>query len=278
MRNLFPSNTFVSPQLGPSSRLVVAEAPGESEALEGRPLCGDSGNWFNALYGKAGVKRDDLNIINTIQCRPLNNVYPTDPDATYISKADARKAVDHCFKNHVEPMLKSRAWSRVDLLGDKALNAVTGKDGIYKWRGSPMPVPSIDPVVPIAIPTLHPAAIMRDQSMMPVVVNDLRKSLVVPPERYNLFPSIEDVKKFTATEFAFDLETTYEGHPWEDCKKIKMVGLSAENCTALVVPFRGAYIDELRRIFTNAKVLVGHNLIQFDIPILFKALGLEWSA
>jgi uracil-DNA glycosylase family 4 len=271
MRNLFPQNTFVSPQYGSSSRLVIAEAPGQQEAVEGQPLCGGSGEWYNAMLGKAGIKRDSLTIINTIQCRPPDNIYPTDSEARkYISAEDARKVVQHCYKAHVEPILKSRPWTRVDLLGEKALQIVGKKyEGVYKWRGSPIPVPDIDSETPLAIATLHPAAIARDQAMLPVVVNDFRKDLNVPAERYKLFPSLEEVRAFIATEFAADIETPRAGHPWEKTE-IGIVGLSARSCEAIVVPFRGAYIDELKRIFANAKTIVTQNGLQFDLPVLEK--------
>lgn len=116
---------------------------------------------------------------------------------------------------------------------------------------------------------------MKDQSMLPVAINDLMKSTIRPPEHYILRPTLEQVQAFVATEFAFDIETT----GWQTSKQIiTMVGLSDKPFHALVVPFRGAYITELKRIFTNAKVLIGQNCVQFDCPILFAALGLEWRS
>lgn len=120
-----------------------------------------------------------------------------------------------------------------------------------------------------AIPTIHPAAIMREQTLLPVVINDLSKSLDAPPEHYNLFPSIEDVQNFKATEFAFDIETS-----WTDNSDIKMVGLSDRIYHAIVIPFRGAYVNELKRIFRNATSVIGQNCLQFDLPILQQA-GIE---
>src|SRR5271157_1630475 len=122
-----------------------------------------------------------------------------------------------------------------------------------------------------AIPTLHPAFIARDQDMIPVAINDLRKGTVEPPEYYNLYPSVADVETFTAKEVCFDIETK----GWSE--EITMVGISAEPYRVMVVPFSGRYIHELRRIFKNATRLIGQNIAQFDIPILFQSLGLLWS-
>jgi DNA polymerase I len=114
---------------------------------------------------------------------------------------------------------------------------------------------------------------MRDQAMIQVAINDLLKSTILPPEHYNLQPTLEEVQAFTATEFAFDIETT----GWRTGKpEISMVGLSDKMYNAIVVPFRGAYKEELKRIFRNSTSIIGQNCIQFDIPKLFEALNMEW--
>jgi DNA polymerase-1 len=269
MRRLFPDNVFVPPKMGDSLRLVIAEAPGEEETWREEPLVGGAGRWFNAILPKAGLTRERLSLTNVISCRPPDNVFPTDPDARrYISQDEGYKSVGHCWENHLLPLLKSRPWQRIDLLGDKPLTFVGGKDdGIFRWRGSPIPVPALGDRLR-AVPTLHPAYIMRDQTMLPVVINDLRKSLVLPPENYILTPRYEDVQKFAAKEFAFDIETAFwsTGNP-----VITMVGLCAKTGESIVVPFKGQFVSELKRIFREATTVIGHNCVQFDLPILQEA-------
>lgn len=142
LARLYPSNTFVQPKLGTGDRLVIAEAPGLDETFTGEPLTGGAGTWFNIISGKAGLKRDELTLCNVIQCRPKDNIFPTDPDAaTYISPLDGVEAVEHCLKTHVLPLLKSKKWKRIDLLGAKALEWLTGRSGgIFRWRGSIMEI------------------------------------------------------------------------------------------------------------------------------------------
>lgn len=283
MRKLFPQNTFVAPSIPGANkdlvRLVIAEAPGEQEALEGKPLVGGSGSIFNKLLSRVGIDRAGLTVANCIQCRPPNNVFPTDPAArSYISKADAEASVVQCSRNHLGPLLNSRDWSRVDLLGDKPLRIV-GKvnGGILNRRGSPLDIPR-DGKRPLrGLATLHPSYLMRDQVYLPVAANDLVKSLVEPAEHYLPFPSLEDVKNFTATTFAFDIECP-KYRTMGPNAPVEMVGLSDKPGYAMCVPVQGAYIPELKRIFSNAKVLIGHNAIQFDIPKLFPVLGLEWES
>lgn len=264
LRRIFPENTFVTPRKGSNLRLAIGEAPGATEAEQGKPFVGGSGRWLNVIYSKAGCKEAENSVINVIQCQPENNIFPTDSQArSYISDADAHAAVQHCIKNHVEPFLHSRPWKRVDTFGDKPLKFILGKSGgVTQWRGTALPVPALGPE-PLAIPTFHPAYIMRDQSMLPVAINDIRKSLVIEPEHYEIYPTLDQVKAFRSRKFAFDIECNRWDH-----SQISMVGLSASPFHALVVPFTGEYISELRRIFIEAEEVVGQNCIQFDLPIL----------
>lgn len=277
MQRLFPENAFVAPYMVAGNRACVAEAPGAQEAETGEPLVGAAGSWLRGredengrrsggLYKAAGVDQNSISRLNVIQCRPPNNLFPTDPEArSYISKEDALASVNHCLEHWTLPALRGRNFQRVDILGDKALLALTGKQGISRWRGSPLPIPALGDKT-IAVPTLHPAFIARSQELLPAVVADLRKSTISPPEHYETHPSLDTVREFTATEFAFDIECI------RATGEITMVGLCAESTKAICVPAQGAYLGELRRIFRNARELIGHNCLQFDLPRL-RAVG-----
>lgn len=276
MARLFPDNNFVAPLIVPGNRLVVAEAPGELESELGEPLVGPSGSllrgWDNGtgrrsggLYAAAGVDQSTVSRMNCIQCRPPKNLFPTDPDArSYITAQEGEQSVQHCFNSHVKPVLSSHPWNRVDILGDKALRVLTGKEGgILRWRGSPLAVPATGSESLIAVPTLHPAYLARTQELKPAVVCDLKKSTLQTPENYSTHPSLEEVRAFTATEFAFDIETI------RATNKITMVGLCDKVGHSICVPAIGEqYVNELKRIFRNATSVIGHNCVQFDWPRL----------
>lgn len=117
------------------------------------------------------------------------------------------------------------------------------------------------------IAVLHPASLMRDQTMLPVAANDLTKSLIEPEEHYIPFPSIEDVRNFKATVFSMDIECPRYRTIGPDAPA-EMVGLSSAATSAICVPIRGEYIAELQRIFRDAEAVIGHNCIQFDLPKL----------
>lgn len=247
--------------MGNSMRMVVAEAPGKEENAALEPLVGMAGKWAQNLYKKAGINWADLTLFNVLPVQPPDNVFPLSSDArSYITEEAAREVIEHSIEYHLKPLMESRPWTRFDALGNWALEALTGKKGIYTWRGSPLALKGETAIK--VMPTLHPAAIAREQVMSVVAVNDLKKSLVVPPEYYNLQPTLDDVLAFNATEFAFDLEFNM------GTSQITMCGLCARPFHAIVVPFSGPYIQVLKHIFANAKRVIGHNVIQCDLPML----------
>src|SRR6266550_3125196 len=270
--------TLVEPQVGNSLRLAIAEAPGEDEGLQGKPLVGGSGRVMNMLWGKAGIKRESVTILNCINCRPPNNLYPTDASARcYIPIKEAEQAVSQCYRNHVKPVVDSRPWVRIDAIGEKSLRAIIGKtEGIKKRWGSPLPLAGEQKEKVIGI--LHPSYLMRDQDMIPATISDLKKGTDVPPEHYNLQPTVDDVLSFYGSKvLCFDIETDRRTN------KITMVGLAVRPYHVTVVPWSGNYIGALLQVFASAEELVGQNLIAFDIPFLeraevrFKSMTQVWD-
>ena len=264
MRMKFPEESFVPPKKGSGLRLAIAEAPGEIESQQLEPLVGGAGRVMDAMYRKAGISRESLTLANTLFCRPPNNVYPLESLArSYITKPEAEAAISQCYQHHLLPVLQSKPWTRIDLLVDKALRVVTNKtEGIEFWRGAA--IEGRDIKRPICVPTYHPAFIMRNQLLSKVVIADLTKNTTRAPEFYNLHPSIDEVEEFANkyTTFSYDIEN--DRHTLD----ISVVGLSGTPYHALCVPFRGAYLPILKRLFTNAKNVIGQNSLQHDEPIL----------
>ena len=109
---------------------------------------------------------------------------------------------------------------------------------------------------------------MRDQARIPDCVSDLMKGVQVPPQFYNTTPTLEDVQNFHARRLTLDLETN------RFTQQIICCGIAKEPHHVLCVPFKGAYIPELKRILLEAEEIIGQNLIAFDLPILCEALGI----
>jgi uracil-DNA glycosylase len=65
------SNVFVPSELYIKSKiLALAEAPGYHEAQDGRPLVGVAGQDMNRIIEGLGCKREDVNFMNAVSCRP----------------------------------------------------------------------------------------------------------------------------------------------------------------------------------------------------------------
>lgn len=56
--------------------LIVGEAPGKNEDLQGEPFVGAAGKYLNELLGYAGLLREDIFIANVLKCRPPDNRDP----------------------------------------------------------------------------------------------------------------------------------------------------------------------------------------------------------
>lgn len=56
--------------------LIVGEAPGKNEDLQGEPFVGAAGKYLNELLSVAGLRREDVFIANVLKCRPPGNRDP----------------------------------------------------------------------------------------------------------------------------------------------------------------------------------------------------------
>lgn len=135
LRDRLPNRNLVPFRPGSGDRLVIAEAAGSEEETQGTPLVGPSGRVFDSWLRKAGINRDTLTLANVLSCRPPDNKFPGDADSGF-NENEAAQIVRHCVKNHLLPLLESRKWSRVDIIGGKSLEALTGRTSIMNARGS----------------------------------------------------------------------------------------------------------------------------------------------
>lgn len=56
--------------------MIIGEAPGKNEDLQGEPFVGAAGKYLNELLAVAGLKREDVFIANVLKCRPPGNRDP----------------------------------------------------------------------------------------------------------------------------------------------------------------------------------------------------------
>jgi DNA polymerase len=128
--------------------MLVGEAPGRDEDLEGLPFVGRSGKLLDLMLKAIGLDRTTVYIANVIPWRPPGNRTPT-PQETQICLPFIRRQIEL-----VDPEV-------LVCLGNPSSQAVLGlTDGIMKSRGRWMTYDTGRREVR-AIATLHPAYLLR---------------------------------------------------------------------------------------------------------------------
>ena len=59
----------------PGHIMLIGRDPGTQEMRQGRPFCGPAGELLNNCLDEAGLRRDQLNIINLVAVQPPNNLF-----------------------------------------------------------------------------------------------------------------------------------------------------------------------------------------------------------
>lgn len=149
--------------------ILIGEAPGENEDLQGIPFVGRAGKLLNEFLAKAHLSREnDLYIINTVKCRPPENRVPTDAE---------KKACRHFLESQIKiinPQL-------ILLCGATALKSfIKSKLPISKTRGEILEI-QVDNKTFKAMPIFHPSYLLRNHSLdenspRDLMLKDLKKA------------------------------------------------------------------------------------------------------
>lgn len=269
----------------PARIMVVGEAWGEYEERREEPFVGPSGEELNRMLHEAGLTRGECFVTNLVNKRPPNNDLsfwvsekkkPPTHEYQLLKDVWALPVVHEGYKQLmaeielVQPQI-------VVALGNWAMWALTGRRGITLWRGSVLQGPGGRKI----IPTMHPAAVLRQWSIRAATVSDLRRvkrhletptEVAQPAWNFTIRPSYPDVISCLTGLLSrleqepiwldLDLETS-SGH-------IACCGISWSLTEAICIPFMskdssyGYWIAEeeaaivwlLYRIFThkNARI------------------------
>jgi len=156
-----------------SSILFVGEAPGGSEESgtlthpEPGPFLGDSGNILMTCIGRNGFSREHVRLANLCHYRPKDNKFEYLIGSKELSDG-IKELQDYIAR--VKP-------SVICTLGNWPLYFITGKSGkkpgsgILNWRGS---ILSNSDGIKV-IPTIHPAAVLRDRKLYPIF--DIKRAI-----------------------------------------------------------------------------------------------------
>ncbi len=152
--------------------MLVGEAPGEQETLQGRPFVGKAGKNLEGFLQALGLRREEIYISNVVKVRPV--------------KVSARGSVSNRPPNREEILLFT-PWlyreillvkpRRLVTLGNVALKALAGPQaviGAYHGRETACQVREGGQTAEFPLfPLYHPASIIYNRSLTKVYAEDL---------------------------------------------------------------------------------------------------------
>lgn len=132
-----------------ASVMLVGEAPGRDEDIQGLPFVGRSGQLLDRMLAAIGLDRNSAYIANVIPWRPPGNRTPT-PHETEICRPFIERQIEL-----VNPKVL------VNLGGPSAKTLLNTTEGILRLRGSWRAHTTSSGTAIPAMPTLHPAYLLR---------------------------------------------------------------------------------------------------------------------
>ncbi|MDD5677246.1 MAG: uracil-DNA glycosylase [Kiritimatiellae bacterium] len=140
--------------------LFIGEGPGEDEDKQGLAFIGRAGQLLTRLITRMGYTRDEVFIANIVKCRPPNNRKPLPEE------------MNMC-RPYLERQIAVLKPKTIVLLGASAFEGLIPPDmpgkTISKVRGKWLEYQGIP-----TMPTFHPSYLLRNQSAMWDVWNDMQ--------------------------------------------------------------------------------------------------------
>jgi DNA polymerase len=129
--------------------MLVGEAPGADEDRIGKPFMGRSGQLLDRMLATIGLDRSQVYVANIVPWRPPGNRTPT-PQEVAICKPFIARQIELASPEFL-----------LCLGGPAAQNLLGIKDGILRTRGRWFTYKTEDGREVRALPTLHPAYLLR---------------------------------------------------------------------------------------------------------------------
>jgi DNA polymerase len=124
--------------------MLVGEAPGREEDLQGVPFVGAAGELLTKILAAIDLRREEVYIANVLKCRPPGN---RDPEPHEVESC--RPYVEEQIRIISPRLLVALGRFAAQLLTGRAASLSQLRGGSYSWHGIPV------------IPTYHPSALLR---------------------------------------------------------------------------------------------------------------------
>jgi uracil-DNA glycosylase family 4 len=144
--------------------MLIGEAPGFNEDEQGRPFVGRAGKLLEEFLSYIGKRREDVFITNVVKCRPPNNRQPEEEE------------IKICTSLYLDKQIELIKPKLIVCLGNVSANYIFKKFGLKfesmnKQHGKVFSISNLFIQTKI-IATYHPAAILRNQNLMPIAKAD----------------------------------------------------------------------------------------------------------
>ena len=154
---LHASRTRAVPGEGPAAWIMLlGEAPGAQEDLQGRPFVGSAGRFLDELLAEARIRRESVFITNVVKCRPPSNRIP-------------RAGEIAACRPHLEAQIAALRPKLICTMGAIATRTAIRGGSIKQLRGTPQDKGGI-----VYFPVLHPAASLYDPKLGDLLRSDFR--------------------------------------------------------------------------------------------------------
>ena len=232
----------------PSSNLwILGEAGGEEEDRKQQPFVGRAGDLLNESLSIIGVQRHECFITNVFPHRPKDNNFSLILDT--IELKDNLVRLSDLHKQHKPNVIMC--------LGENVINQLIQFYGIGVFRGSILEYQGSK-----AIPTYHPAAILREDSLYPIFMRDVRfiaRESRYPEFNYPVYNYIIDpqddsfVELLASKEYiSCDIENTKKD------KRILCVGFGFDD-TGITYPWIPKNIPKIEYILKSKAKKIFHS-------------------
>ncbi|HEU0159757.1 MAG TPA: uracil-DNA glycosylase, partial [Hyphomicrobiaceae bacterium] len=143
-----------------STLMLIGEAPGRDEDLEGKPFVGRAGQLLDKMLAAIGLSEADVHITNIVYWRPPGNRTPTPQEA-------------QVCRPFLERQIELVAPKVIALLGGAAAKHLFDvTEGIMRIRGKERAI-QIGAHSAKAMATLHPAYLLRTPAAKRLAWRDL---------------------------------------------------------------------------------------------------------
>lgn len=280
-------------QVEPRILCVVGESLGKDEhaaiddpSIPDKYFIGAAGSLLNKLLSESNLIRSSMHITNVVK------VYiPSVPNKYAYLHSIGLPITD--FLPLLTAELQAVQPAAILAAGAIALEALTGKTDITKWRGSLLDC-ILDGVDSVVVPTFHPAYLQRGQmKYYPYVRADIKQfaevgfgfhnpeptySALIDPTLTESLDYLSDIY-LNSTHTCFDIETV-------GAEKITCVGWTKDDQHAICIPFRHAGLKNrwtepeqimlchaMREVYHKpGLVKIGQNM-HYDMHFLLPLLG-----